>query len=234
VHAIGFIWHSHASSSILSYSHHDQDLTRLDLVLIRGLYDKRITPRMPRLAALTAAKTVFAELTGAPVSTAADTYIERVIGYMRADAAAGDSYTQVQFGLAREYGQGLPKDESAALDWYRKAASLGNPQGEFRFGWLLHQGHGAPRDTAAAATWYRKAAEANVAIAQNNLGVLLEKGDGVSPDPVEAYKWYCVAAKAQLPIAEGNKKKFAATLSPEQIAEAERRAAAWKPNETGK
>ena len=234
VHAIGFIWHSHASSTILSYSHHDTDLTPLDVVLIRGLYDKRITPGMPRLAALTTAKTVFAELIGAPASTAADGYIERVIGNMRGDAEAGDSYTQIQFGMAREFGQGLPKDETAAVDWYRKAANLGNPQGEFRLGWLLHQGRGVPRDTAEAAAWYRKAAEANIAIAQNNLGVLLERGDGVPADPVEAYKWYCVAAKAQLPIAEGNKKKFAAKLSPEQIAEAERRAAEWKPKERGK
>ena len=77
--------------------------------------------------------------------------------------------------------------------------------------------------------WYRKAAEQNDADAQYNLAVCLEKGEGVGKDPVEAYKWVSLAARQ----GDENAKKTMTTLenkmTPEQIAEGQKRARDFKP-----
>jgi DNA-binding NarL/FixJ family response regulator len=56
---------------------------------------------------------------------------------------------------------------------------------------------------------------------------------GSRPDPVSAYAWYLLAEKAAAPmlgqIDEG-KKNVSRTMSPQQLAEAEARAAAWLEN----
>ena len=57
---------------------------------------------------------------------------------------------------------------------------------------------------------------------------VLAKGEGAPADPVEAYKWTVLAARAGELVAQGNLPGFKARLSPEQLAEAERRAAAFQ------
>jgi hypothetical protein len=56
---------------------------------------------------------------------------------------------------------------------------------------------------------------------------------GAQPDPVSAYTWYLLAEKTAAPIleqiAEG-KKNISGTMSPQQLEEAEGRAAAWSRN----
>lgn len=48
MHAFGFLGHSHRVRSILSYVHGEEDLTRWDEVLLKSLYDPRLTTGMPR------------------------------------------------------------------------------------------------------------------------------------------------------------------------------------------
>ncbi len=48
MHAFGFLGHSHRVRSILSYVHGEEDLTRWDEVLLKSLYDSRLTTGMPR------------------------------------------------------------------------------------------------------------------------------------------------------------------------------------------
>jgi hypothetical protein len=53
----------------------------------------------------------------------------------------------------------------------------------------------------------------------------------VPQDAIEAYKWYTLALKNGEDFAGDSRSFLAKTMTPEQIAEGERRAAEWKqPN----
>jgi TPR repeat protein len=81
-----------------------------------------------------------------------------------------------------------------------------------------------------AVKWYRKAAEQNFAKAQYNLGVCFYTGEGVAKDPVEAYKWQLLAARQGDEDAKNNITVLESELmTPEQIAEGEKRAGEFKP-----
>lgn len=56
---------------------------------------------------------------------------------------------------------------------------------------------------------------------------------GARPDPVSAYTWYLLAEKAAAPLLgqiEEGKRNVSRTMSPQQLAEAEAKAAAWLEN----
>ena len=83
-----------------------------------------------------------------------------------------------------------------------------------------------------------EAAEAGTPSAQLRLAEhfgQIENGQitGTQPDSVSAYKWYLLAAKTAVPMLERieeGKKTIGRTMSPQQLAEAEGRAAAWLRN----
>jgi TPR repeat protein len=56
-------------------------------------------------------------------------------------------------------GNGVPKDDVEAVQWFRKAAEQGDANGETFLGAAYSNGKGIPIDKAEAATWWRKAAE---------------------------------------------------------------------------
>jgi len=85
------------------------------------------------------------------------------------------------------------------------------------------------KDQVEAVKWFRKAAEQNYALAQNNLGVCFYNGDGVAADWVEAYKWRLLAAGQGDEYAKKNMTVLESKLTPEQIAEGQKRARDFKP-----
>jgi len=84
--------------------------------------------------------------------------------------------------------------------------------------------------------WFRKAADQGYALAQYNLGEMYENGQGVTQDYVQAHMWFNLAA-SRFPATEKDMRdkavegrdRVAATMTREQIAEAQRRASDWKP-----
>ena len=85
------------------------------------------------------------------------------------------------------------------------------------------------KDQVEAVKWFRKAAEQNDAAAQYNLGVCYYNGDGVAKDWVEAYGWLLLAARQGDEDAKKNITELDSKLTPEQIAEGQRRAREFKP-----
>jgi uncharacterized protein len=86
-----------------------------------------------------------------------------------------------------------------------------------------------------AVKWYRKAVEQNFAAAQYNLGLCYERHEGVTEDWVEAYKWLLLAArqgneaaKKYMTVLE-SKGLWSEMLTPEQIAQGQKRAREFKP-----
>ena len=66
---------------------------------------------------------------------------------------------------------GVPQNDSTAVEWYRKAADQGHASAQSKLGWMYAQGRGVEQSDALAAEWYRKGAAQGEASAQNNLGL---------------------------------------------------------------
>jgi uncharacterized protein len=145
--------------------------------------------------------------------------------------AADQGHAEAQNGLGFLYGtgQGVPQDYTAAASWYRKAADQGEAKAQSNLGDLYAYGYGVLQDHAAAATWYLKAADQGNAQAQSSLGGMYFYGYGVRQDYVSAHMWYNLAAAKGENDAEKHRDFAAAQMTPAQLAEAQKRAAEWRP-----
>jgi hypothetical protein len=152
-------------------------------------------------------------------------------------ATEGDIRAQSILGLLYYRGRGAPQDHNEALRWFRNAADKGDAAAQFYLGFMYSEGQGVPRDYAEAAKWFQLAADKGDAQAQYNLGLAYAKGEmGVgAPDNVSAYMWFNLAA-ATFPASDprrstavGDRDAVAAKMTPEQIAEAQKRARDWRP-----
>ena len=99
---------------------------------------------------------------------------------------------------------------------------------------MYGNGRGVPQDHAETVKWYRRAAEQGYTKAQYNLGVRYRDGRGVPRDYVQAHMWFSLAA-SRSPLDEDRdlavqgRDAVAASMTPAQIAEAQRLAREWKP-----
>jgi hypothetical protein len=113
---------------------------------------------------------------------------------LRARAEKGDAEAQYQLGLRYHKGNGVEKDDKAALEWYLKAAAKDHTQAEVQLGYLHAHGFGTKQDFAGAAKWYRKAALKGDPTAQHNLGLQALHGQGMKKDEQLAAQWLILAA----------------------------------------
>src|SRR5690242_10770403 len=100
------------------------------------------------------------------------------IGFGQADlkeltarAEKGDAQAQFDLGLRLHQGNGVPKDDAAALQWFLKAAAQDNPRAAVQLGSIYAHGFGVKVDWAESIRWYRQAALAGDRVAQHNLGL---------------------------------------------------------------
>jgi PAS domain S-box-containing protein len=148
-------------------------------------------------------------------------------------AERGDSGAQSLLGLIYLNGNGVQRNESEAIKWYRRAADQENADAQLRIGDMYSEGLGVPQDYSEAGRWYRLAADHGNAFAQYNLGILYARGEGVPPDNVLAHKWFNLAA-AHLTTtvsrdrAIASRDAIAKKLSPDEIAKAQELARNWK------
>jgi TPR repeat protein len=112
------------------------------------------------------------------------------------ESAARYGVTQAQLRLGQMLldGNGMARDEAAALRWFERAAGRGSPEAMNMAGRCRENGWGAAIDLAAAARWYRASAEAGHDWGQYNYANMLFDGRGVVRDPVQAAAWYRRAA----------------------------------------
>ena len=129
------------------------------------------------------------------------------------------------------------KDMATAVRLWRIWAERGNAEARTLLGAMYWSGEGVPRDHKEAARFYLLAADQGYARAQNDIGFMLGFGEGIPPrDDVEAYKWLSLAVERytaknedRLIQAKHDLATLAKRMNPAQIAEAQRRARAWKP-----
>lgn len=156
------------------------------------------------------------------------------VEWFRKAGAKNFAPAEFQMGQLYDFGFGVPKDDRRALDWYVKAAQHGSAPAARAVGEFYRRGRGVRADAAQALRWYRRAADGDDLRAQYQLAQMYFDGTGVTRDYVTAYMWFDVAA-GQTPLVDNQKALLelrniaAARMAPEALAEAERRARAWKP-----
>lgn len=157
--------------------------------------------------------------------------------FYRHAAQAGLAKAQYDLGFALYWGRGVPKDYREATVWFRKAAA----QEEYAdsalvgiaqqtLGAMYADGLGVTQDYIESARWYNKAAERGNVRAQVALAEMYGAGRGVVQDFVHAHMWLNIAAASASPPDEQLRRArdvLAGEMTPEQVAEAQRRASAW-------
>jgi len=162
-------------------------------------------------------------------------HVELADAERRTRAAQGDSRAQYELGYMYYRGLRVSKDQAQAYQWFRKAADQGFVWAFNNVGGAYYFGHGVEKNGAEAVRWYRKAAEHGDAHTQSFLGKIYSDGFVVPKDLYQAYFWLTLAASR----GQSNEWKrgsdlrdvVAKQLTSEQIAQAEKEAAAWRQSE---
>lgn len=113
------------------------------------------------------------------------------------DAEQGDSGAQSIVGCRYVTGDGVEKNDTLAVKWFRMSAENEWPQGMYNLGLCYYMGSGLAIDYVEAVKWFRKAAEQGYDNAQYMLGYCYGKGYGVEPDDEMAYEWLRLAARKE-------------------------------------
>jgi len=146
--------------------------------------------------------------------------------YYQKAAEQGDPTAQDMLSWMLIEGEVIATDYVEARRLAELAAAQGNAASMTRLGMILHNALGVERDAKAAADWWRKAATRGDADGQAMLGAAYHLGSGVARDPVEAFAWLTRARNGGSPLAGQFFEAVRQALSREEIADAERRAAA--------
>ena len=128
----------------------------------------------------------------------------------------------------------MPQDYAQAANWFRKAADQGHASAQSNLGNMYSNGRGVPQNYAEARKWRGLAADQGNATAQYNLGHMYDIGQGTPQDFVQAHMWFNLAAAASRDETDRadavrRRENLASRMTPSQVAEAQRRASAWKP-----
>ena len=109
-------------------------------------------------------------------------------------AIEGDMRAQYRLAQMFAEGIGVPRDDRAALRWFREAAEQGSTEARYELALVYSLGLGVPQDRSRAAYWYRLLAEDGHLTAQYLLARKYETGDGVTRNMSRALWWYRQAA----------------------------------------
>ncbi len=137
------------------------------------------------------------------VATADSSYTlnNEVLSFAQIEQKAIQGNVDAQFyvGYILSTGDGVKKDVTAGIEWYKKASKQGHTGSMFNIAYLYEHGDGGiEKNQVEAVKWLKLAANNGNVAAQNNLGDKYYKGDGVKRDYKEATKWYALAIKSNM------------------------------------
>jgi len=149
-------------------------------------------------------------------------------------AESGHPIAEHRLGVMYIFGQGVPKDTAEAIKLFSSAAEKGQGESQHSLGLRYLWGDGTDKNPETAAAWFTAAANQGIPDSATWLGDMYWKGDGVKQDMVEGYKWLLLAGdKFTINHRQMTLDQFATQLTPDQIAEAIRRAKEFVPKRTG-
>lgn len=148
-------------------------------------------------------------------------------------AKQGDARAAASLGHAYFWGQGVGKDYSKAVQWWRVAAQHNDAQAMANLGDMYAKGLGVRKDIQRSAEWYKRGANGGNSIAQFRLGTGYAKGIGVTRDNVSAYMWLILALDGNLSAADRrhafrDRDRIISGMTPEQRLISEQRAREWR------
>lgn len=122
----------------------------------------------------------------------------------------------------------------AALKQFHELAGQGNADAMYYIAECYRHGYGVDRSQTEAAKWFHMAAMRGNSLSQYHYGKVLEKGEGVQKDLVAAHMWLSLSAGAapnerDAAYTRRDIRKLERRMTPEQIAEAKKRAESWQP-----
>jgi uncharacterized protein len=140
--------------------------------------------------------------------------------------ASADSMAEAESAWERQ-------DYATAERLYRSLAEQGKASAQHFLGRMYESGKGVPQNFSEARKWYRRAADQGHAGAQYYLGGMYYSGEGGPRDYAQAYFWFSLSiASGQGDFAHRGRAEAGEKLSPEQVADADRRVQEWKPVKT--
>lgn len=113
------------------------------------------------------------------------------LAQLRLLAEEGSARACARLGRALHFGDGVPRDPKAGLEWSLKAAKEGEPLALTTVGLYYQSVEG---NHAEAIRWFRRGAAQKVASSIGNLGLMYLHGWGVDADDKEAAQWLTKAA----------------------------------------
>jgi TPR repeat protein len=176
---------------------------------------------------------------------------EETVGffYLDGEGTARDTKLAEQYFL-RSAKQGNPKamsdlslyywlgfigccpDRQKSLYWTAKLADLGDVAAAMELARIYANGDSVAKDDKTALAWALKAAKQDSVEAYLFLGNAMERGLGAEKDPIEAYKWFNLATfhRESPKAAEAARRRdaIAASLTPDQIKQAQHLALEWR------
>lgn len=148
----------------------------------------------------------------------------------------GNFHAANSIGMAFKNGQGVKQNHAKAAKWFGSAAEKGLAEAQLNLAVAYFEGKGVEKNDIQAAKWFANAAIQGHPIAQYGLGLMINTGRGLSYNMVEALTWYKLAASRGHRQAIKALKTYAEKVPPhladeltKAIAEADRRAKAWRP-----
>jgi hypothetical protein len=122
-------------------------------------------------------------------------------------------------------------DYAAALKEWQPLAEQGSRDAQYNVGLAFEEGKGVPQNYAEAAKWIERAANQGQVEAQHDIGAMYGRGEGVKRNYVQAYKWMSICAAGGNAGCASQRDLLAQKLKGSKLAEAQRLAAEWKPQE---
>lgn len=117
--------------------------------------------------------------------------LKQAIGLFEQGVEAGEPSAMFAIGVAFDRGEGLPRDEAAAVHWYQRASDLGFMEAHLWLAHMISSGRGGISPSwEAAAPIYLKAALAGHTDGQYMMGQMYTNGEGLPQDFEKAAEWY--------------------------------------------
>jgi len=166
--------------------------------------------------------------------TGVEKNLDEAAKWYERSAESGFAPAQYIIGNFNEKGIGLERNPAKAATWYEAAANNGNLIAMHNLA-VLYATPGAlseQPDMARAFEWFKKAAVHGVRDSQVNAGIFHTNGAANGEtNLVEAYKWFAVAGAAGDKDAISKREVVGNAMRPDQLEEAKKLAAEWKPAE---
>jgi len=136
------------------------------------------------------------------------------------------------FGAGRAaYNRG---NYAEALGHWRPLAERNDPRSQAALGFMYFRGLGVSADDDLALNWFRRAAEKGQVEAQFYLGMFYFHGRGVARDVARAFMWCELALTGGYEPGLQCRQTVTEGITPEQLSEGARLAAAWHAARSGR